>query len=167
MQHLDGEGDLPGVLLTADHGEAFGEDGYFFAHGHSLGLELIRVPEGLEGRNLVRASASGEGSERAIFAEHANRAAVVVEGRYYTRAREQAAGSTATPLSNREALALGARSRKLGPDTGLGEQAEAIDPLENALADFLADAMPARPRPKIEVPGATRDAMKALGYVDQ
>jgi arylsulfatase A-like enzyme len=33
-----------GVLLTADHGEAFGEDDYWFAHGHSLGLELIRVP---------------------------------------------------------------------------------------------------------------------------
>ena len=33
-----------GVLLTADHGEAFGEDGYWFAHGHSLGLEQIHVP---------------------------------------------------------------------------------------------------------------------------
>lgn len=33
-----------GVLLTADHGEAFGEDGYYLAHGHSVGLELIRVP---------------------------------------------------------------------------------------------------------------------------
>ena len=33
-----------GILLTADHGEAFGEDGYFFAHGHSLGLDQIRVP---------------------------------------------------------------------------------------------------------------------------
>jgi hypothetical protein len=32
------------LLLTADHGEAFGEDGYYFAHGHSLGLEQIRVP---------------------------------------------------------------------------------------------------------------------------
>ena len=33
-----------GVLVTADHGEAFGEDGYYLAHGHSVGLELIRVP---------------------------------------------------------------------------------------------------------------------------
>jgi hypothetical protein len=32
------------VLVTADHGEAFGEDGYFFAHGHSVGLDQIRVP---------------------------------------------------------------------------------------------------------------------------
>ena len=34
----------PGILLTADHGEAFGEDDYYFAHGHSLGLDQIRVP---------------------------------------------------------------------------------------------------------------------------
>lgn len=33
-----------GVIVTADHGEAFGEDGFYFAHGHSLGLEQIRVP---------------------------------------------------------------------------------------------------------------------------
>ncbi len=34
----------PGVLITADHGEALGEDDYWFAHGHSLGLDQIRVP---------------------------------------------------------------------------------------------------------------------------
>ncbi len=33
-----------GTLLTADHGEAFGEDGYYFAHGHSVALDQIRVP---------------------------------------------------------------------------------------------------------------------------
>ena len=32
------------IILTADHGEAFGEDGYWFAHGHSLGLDQVRVP---------------------------------------------------------------------------------------------------------------------------
>jgi arylsulfatase len=32
------------VLVTADHGEAFGEDGYYFAHGHSVGLSQLRVP---------------------------------------------------------------------------------------------------------------------------
>jgi len=41
---LDGLGRPPFVLLTADHGEAFGEDGYYFAHGHSVGLDQIRVP---------------------------------------------------------------------------------------------------------------------------
>jgi len=34
----------PIVVLTADHGEALGEDGYYFAHGHSVGLDQIRVP---------------------------------------------------------------------------------------------------------------------------
>lgn len=34
----------PALLLTADHGEAFGEDHYYFSHGHSVGLDQIRVP---------------------------------------------------------------------------------------------------------------------------
>ncbi len=34
----------PAVVVTADHGEALGEDGYFFAHGHSVGLDQVRVP---------------------------------------------------------------------------------------------------------------------------
>lgn len=33
-----------GVALTADHGEAFGEDRYYLSHGHSTGIEQIRVP---------------------------------------------------------------------------------------------------------------------------
>jgi arylsulfatase len=41
---LDALGNAPGVWLTADHGEAFGEDGFFFAHGHSVALDQIRVP---------------------------------------------------------------------------------------------------------------------------
>lgn len=33
-----------GIAVTADHGEAFGEDRYYFSHGHSVGLDQIRVP---------------------------------------------------------------------------------------------------------------------------
>jgi len=44
LQAVEGRGRPVGILLTADHGEAFGEDGYFLAHGHSLGLGQIRVP---------------------------------------------------------------------------------------------------------------------------
>jgi arylsulfatase len=40
----DALGPRPWVVLTADHAEAFGEDGYYFAHGHSVGLDQIRVP---------------------------------------------------------------------------------------------------------------------------
>ena len=44
VEGLDALGGRPAVLLAADHGEAFGEDGYYFAHGHSVGLDQIRVP---------------------------------------------------------------------------------------------------------------------------
>jgi arylsulfatase len=32
------------VLLAGDHGVAFGEDNHYLAHGHSVGLEQIRIP---------------------------------------------------------------------------------------------------------------------------
>jgi arylsulfatase A-like enzyme len=32
------------VAITADHGEAMGEDEFYFAHGHSVGLDQVRVP---------------------------------------------------------------------------------------------------------------------------
>jgi arylsulfatase A-like enzyme len=41
---LDELGSPPAILLTADHGEAFGEDEFYFAHGHSLGIDQIHVP---------------------------------------------------------------------------------------------------------------------------
>jgi arylsulfatase A-like enzyme len=44
VRGLDAAGRPPLVVATADHGEAFGEDGFFFAHGHSVGLDQIRVP---------------------------------------------------------------------------------------------------------------------------
>ncbi len=44
VRGLDALGQPPAVLLTSDHGEAFGEDEFYFAHGHSVGLDQIRVP---------------------------------------------------------------------------------------------------------------------------
>lgn len=41
---LDALGTRPAVIVTSDHGESFGEDGYWFAHGHSVSLDQIRVP---------------------------------------------------------------------------------------------------------------------------
>ena len=32
------------VVVSADHGEAFGEDDFYFAHGHSVGLDQVHVP---------------------------------------------------------------------------------------------------------------------------
>lgn len=40
------------VVVTADHGEAFGEDGFYFAHGHSIGLDQVRVPLIVAGADL-------------------------------------------------------------------------------------------------------------------
>ncbi len=51
----DALGPRPWVVLTADHAEAFGEDGYYFAHGHSVGIDQIRVPL------LVRPAEPGTG----------------------------------------------------------------------------------------------------------
>ncbi len=42
------------VILTSDHGEAFGEDDFYFAHGHSVGLDLVRVPMIMAGPGLPR-----------------------------------------------------------------------------------------------------------------
>jgi arylsulfatase len=64
LDGLDAVGVPPGVLLTADHGEAFGEDGYFFAHGQSAGLDQLRIPllwrppPGRRGASVVRQTAS-------------------------------------------------------------------------------------------------------------
>jgi arylsulfatase A-like enzyme len=44
IRGLSEPGPPPGVLLTATHGEAIGEDGAWFTHGHSVGMEQIRVP---------------------------------------------------------------------------------------------------------------------------
>ena len=44
LDQIDIEEPLPGVLATADHGQAFGEDLFYFSHGHSVGLDQIRVP---------------------------------------------------------------------------------------------------------------------------
>ena len=44
LEALDRLGSSPVTLFTADHGESFQEDAIYFSHGHSLGLEQIRVP---------------------------------------------------------------------------------------------------------------------------
>jgi arylsulfatase A-like enzyme len=55
LDHLDGAGRLADtlVVVTADHGEALGEDGFYFAHGHSVGPDQVRVPLVLAGPELA------------------------------------------------------------------------------------------------------------------
>ena len=44
LTEIEAGGERFGIVVTADHGEAFGEDRYYFSHGHSVGLDQIRVP---------------------------------------------------------------------------------------------------------------------------
>jgi arylsulfatase A-like enzyme len=44
VRAVDAAGARVEIALTADHGEAFGENGYYFVHGHSVGLDQVRVP---------------------------------------------------------------------------------------------------------------------------
>ncbi|MEM6453639.1 MAG: sulfatase [Acidobacteriota bacterium] len=43
------------VALTADHGEAFGEDGFWFAHSQSVGLDQVAVPLVLHAPDVIAA----------------------------------------------------------------------------------------------------------------
>jgi len=49
----------PVLVVTADHGEALGEHGYYFAHGHGLTEDQIRVPLILSGPGIPAGSRSG------------------------------------------------------------------------------------------------------------
>ena len=40
------------VVITADHGEAFGEEEFYCAHGHGLGLDQTHVPLGFVGPGI-------------------------------------------------------------------------------------------------------------------
>jgi len=56
------------VVITADHGEAFGEDGFYFAHGHSLGTDQIHVPLAFVGPHIAAGGVRKRGvSNIAIF----------------------------------------------------------------------------------------------------
>lgn len=42
------------IVLTSDHGEAFGEDGFYFGHSHSVGLDQVSVPLVVAGPGVPR-----------------------------------------------------------------------------------------------------------------
>ena len=42
------------VVITADHGEALGEDDFYFAHCHSVGLDQVHVPLVIAGPGVKR-----------------------------------------------------------------------------------------------------------------
>jgi arylsulfatase A-like enzyme len=55
FRYLEGEGRARDTLvaITADHGEAFGEDDYFCAHGHGIGIDQTRVPLAFVGPGIA------------------------------------------------------------------------------------------------------------------
>jgi arylsulfatase A-like enzyme len=216
VEGLDALGSPPAVLVTADHGEAFGEDGYYFAHGHSVGLDQIRVPllwrpavptapavvrtpvslvdvaptllriAGLEtpsawrGQPLpVAGSDAPAGSpDRALFAEHVTRAAVIVGDTYYSRERRTLPVDGGDPSTAGHVKVVQPRTARLfgsdGTDAsgampayeaGTGnERAAALEP---ALARFLADAKRHRSGAvHDEVPEEMQAQLRALGYTD-
>jgi arylsulfatase len=210
VEGLDALGDPPAVLLTADHGEALGEDGYYFAHGHSVGLDQIRVPllwrptapgtpavaraavslldvaptllrvAGLEapgdwpGQPLpVAASQVSAGSpDRAIFAEHGRRAAVIVGDAYFARDRRKVIEGERDPNSGGRVKMLPPRTARLDGSGAMpayepadGNTAAAA--LEPALASFLADAEHSRAGAAHDAaPEEIRERLRALGYTD-
>ncbi len=44
LEAVDARDEPVGAVVTADHGEAFGENGYYLSHGHGVGLDQVRVP---------------------------------------------------------------------------------------------------------------------------
>lgn len=42
------------IVVTADHGEALGEEGFWFAHGHSVAPDQVRVPLLVVGPGVAR-----------------------------------------------------------------------------------------------------------------
>jgi arylsulfatase A-like enzyme len=57
------------LVVTADHGEAMGEDDYWFAHGQSVGRDQVHVPLFLAGRGVPAGRTVDEPvSTRSVFA---------------------------------------------------------------------------------------------------
>jgi arylsulfatase len=199
---VEAYGNLPGILLTADHGEAFGEDDFWFAHGHSLAIDQIRIPMFwrpphaesarvvttpvsnldvaptlLDAAGLARpASFDGtslasreDGSDRTpIFAEHRLRVAVIAGSHYYARDRVPFAEPVAEPVSGGMVPPIPPRTATLGGDgrfAGYRPIDDAERPLETLVAAFLAQPAASGASAKREVDEQTREALRALGYL--
>ncbi len=200
---VDSLGTPPFVLLTSDHGEAFGEDGYYFAHGHSVGLDQIRVPlllrplePGKERRVVGPASvvdvaptllvAAGlevpesflghplqeaPPGDRAVFAEHRERGAIVLGGSYFARDRDGFDEPIRDPMTGGELTPLPQRVAELVPEGGMPGYREVVPPdegLEELLAQQIgrADAQRREAARVNTLSEAERDALRALGYLE-
>lgn len=180
----------PVVLLTADHGEAFGEDGYYFAHGHSVGLDQIRVPLLLRAGDVglppvVEEPVSLLDVAPTLLDLAGIDAPAGFRGTSLLKTRRAAPVFAETPrqvaVIDQGRYLAAARTPEL-PVARLPRIAplEARDPLPayvpvetpprthgRHLRDFLAAAAAAPPPPQqSEVPEDTRERLRALGYVE-
>jgi arylsulfatase len=172
----------PVLIVTADHGEALGEDGYYFAHGHSVGLDQIRVPllirapglppgvvsqpvslldvaptvaqlAGVTAPPSFRGRSLLEAPARPNFAEHHARRAVVAEGLYYARDLVDLRARVKDPNTWARLRPLPPRVAQLGPG--------GVDPVyreaqrggpAERLEELIAGFAPARRAPASEAP---------------
>jgi hypothetical protein len=109
---------------------------------------------------------SAREDSRAIFAEHLQGSDVITRDHYYARRNRRGSGDASTARRSAGVATLRPRSLERGATETLSASPAIIDRLEPLLAEFLANAEPARENLETEVPKETIDAMRALGYID-
>jgi arylsulfatase len=174
-------GIAPFVVLTADHGEALGEGGYWFAHGHALTEDQLRVPLILHGPGVPAGRVvSAPVDTLDIAPTILRRAGLAVPRTLVGRdllARELAPRPTfaqafpdgAAVIDGGLALYAGAGETVLhdltaGPN-GVRDDVAARDRLAALLA--AERARPAPPWPRRSARGdLLREQLRALGYIE-
>jgi arylsulfatase A-like enzyme len=201
---LEARDPRPAIMIGADHGEALGEDEFYFAHGHSVALDQIRVPlvwrparggrpgtvvaqpvgnvdiaptlleaAGIEAPPAFRGvalptRARSATSARALLAEHPLRVAIVAGPIALMRDRRALDRPVTNPDSGGLVPPLPPRIAELRA-TGTAEIRDdpaAREVLERRLAALLAEPEGAPAPTTAEVDDETRDALRALGYLD-
>ena len=176
------------VVLAADHGEALGEHGYYFAHGHAVYEELIHVP--LLIKFPAGGPAPGTRNDRVSLVDVAATVAEVVglDGEVAGRGR-----SLVAPGGDAEVFAMTSKGESARPgqclivgavkllrfDDGEEQLTHVEDGRESAMApdttlrrDLDARLEAARasapaPEPlRRDLDAELREQMRALGYVD-
>jgi hypothetical protein len=160
------------LVITADHGEEFGEHGGF-EHGHTLYQELLAVPLLVQGVAVDAEGPVGLQDVAPTLLGVAGLSADGLDGRDL-----RTPGDAPLPSVNLLYGALDARSVRVGAAKVVveGESRRAFDlstdPDERApFAGFpelepFVPAVPGASLPAVPLEGGTTDALRALGYVE-
>lgn len=195
VRGLDALGAPPAILFTSDHGEAFGEDGFYFSHGQSVGLDQIRVPLLWRPASPQRALVSARPATLLDVAPSLLAAAGVaipatLEGRplplrdepldprpIFAEHRQRLAVIVDGTYYSRDRKAhdpapwYPARMARLPsdgatPETLYPPETDLPASLEAPLREFQRSSAAAPADTRVEVPPETRRRMRALGYVE-